>query len=341
MLLNLAGIFQFMNPTYQIAVILPHTQLFGGVKRFFELGELFISAGHKMTIFTPDGTPPAWCKFSGVVDKISNLGNFQLTILFITETHFLQDLLHANSRLKVFYHVGPRANLTEVIKHKEILIFSNSTNMYFDDRKKYGIETIKAVGGVHIPPEPKIISNQQDPFVVMCYGRLARKGKGTNIVVRATEQLYKKGYPIKLLLFDSPLDEKGLKQIQQFKPKLPFEFVINHPVNENPSLFKRANVFVAVEKKGGWSNTAAEALAAGVPLIASNTGTRDFLIDQVTGLKVWRHSFFVKRAILKLMNNIALQQQLANNGRAKMDSFSWESLSKFILNFLDQNLKDE
>ena len=106
-------------------------------------------------------------------------------------------------------------------------------------------------------------------------------------------------------------------------------------------MFKRANVFVAVEKKGGWSNTAAEALASGVPLIASNTGTNDFLEYNVTGLKVWRHSYFVQRAILRLMGDIPLQKKLADQGREKMREFSWNTLADFILHFIEKQEKEK
>lgn len=326
---------------YKIGVILPNCRLFGGVRRFFELGEIFIQKGHQMYIFTPDGVGPDWFQFSGTVDKLDNLHQYNLTLLFITEPVFLINLVNAQAALKVFYHVGPRASLSGVLKHSDIFIFSNSTNMYVYDKKKYGIETIKAIGGVHIPETAKEISSDQNPFTIMCYGRLARKGKGTNIVVKAAERLYKKGLPVKLLLFDSPLDDKGRKQLLDFKPKLPFEFIIDHPVNQNAALFKRANVFVAVEKKGGWSNTAAEALASGVPLIASNTGTNDFLEYNVTGLKVWRHSYFVQRAILRLMGDIPLQKKLADQGREKMREFSWNTLADFILHFIEKQEKEK
>lgn len=330
-----------MAITYKIGVILPHCRLFGGVRRFFELGEIFISHGHEVFIFTPDGIPPDWFLFSGTVASLEKLQEHNLTLLFITEPVFLDTMVAADARLKVFYHVGPRAKLGDVLNHKDIYIFSNSTNMYLYDKKKYDIETIKAIGGVHIPEKAKVITAHQDPFAIMCYGRLSRKGKGTNIVVKAAERLYKKGYPVKLLLFDSPLDDKGRQQIEAFRPKLPFEFIVNHPVDENDALFKRADVFVAVEKKGGWSNTAAEALAAGVPLIASNTGTNDFLIHNITGLKVWRHSFFVQRAILKMLGDISLQQKLATNGREKMKEFSWHTLARFIMNFIDSKVKEK
>ena len=324
---------------YQIAVILPHCQLFGGVRRFFELGEIFIRQGHQMLVFTPEGTSPEWFDFSGSVIALKEIDRYTPDLLFITEPVFLPQLLQSRARLKVFYHVGPRADLRPVLKHPGIHIFSNSTNMYRRDKKKYGIDTVKAYGGVHIPSEAKRIDEKQDPFLIMCYGRLSRKGKGTHLVVSAVKKLHRKGLPVKLLLFDSPLDDNGLVKIKNFDPGFPFEFIINHPVDDNENLFKRANVFVAVEKKGGWSNTAAEAMACGVPLIASNIGTNDFLIDGVTGLRVWRHPYFIARALKKLIGNVSLQRTLANNGREQIKKLGWEPLAAHILAFIDSKLK--
>lgn len=331
-----------MMKKFSIGVILPNTQLFGGVRRFFELGKLWMQQGHTMTIFSPEGTAPDWLHFEGSVQRLSAMDAHPVDVLFITETTFLPQMLQSSAPLKFFYHVGPRANLKPVIRHREIIILANSTNMYRYDRKRYGIETLLAPGGVHIANTPKTIAPPQQPFHIMCYGRLARKGKGTGLVVRAAEKLYRMGYDVKLLMFDRPLDEKGRRQIEQFKPAVPFEFILNHPVEENEQLFKRADVFVAVEKKGGWCNTAAEAMACGVPVVASETGTADFLVDGVTGLKVWRHPYFIRKAIQKLIGNIPLQQQLAGNGYTKIQTLDWPHLAERLLEiFKEQWIKQD
>lgn len=291
-----------------------------------------------MIVLTPDGIQPDWFANTSKVDKIENISNYKFSALFTTEPVFLEALLKATAKNKIFYHVGPGASLQEVLKHSEITVFANSTNMFLHDKKKYGIEDIKALGGVHIPLEAKKIAGNESPFNVMCYGRLSRRGKGTHIVVKAAEKLFKKGYNVKLLLFDSPLDEKSKTLIENFKSKVPHEFILNHPVNDNEALFKKADVFVAVERKGGWSNTAAEAMAAGVPVIASNTGTRDFVIHSETGLKVPRHSFFVARAIKKMIGDVELRRRLAQNGRKKMKEFSWEQLANFIMDYVGKRV---
>jgi glycosyltransferase involved in cell wall biosynthesis len=266
---------------------------------------------------------------------------YELDAVFLTESDFLDDFLEARARLRIFYHVGPRVNLRTVLKHKEVIVFVNSSNMFDLDKRKYGIEAIKAFGGIHVPDLSEKNKDEGDPFVVMAYGRLSRKGKGTMLVVKACEKLYRMGYHIKLLLFDSPIDEISRKRIENFQCSVPYEFVVNHPVQENSRLFARADAFVAAEKKGGWSNTAAEALASGLALVGTSTGTRDFLFHNQTGILVWRHPYFIRRALQQIINDPALRERLALRGREKIMEFNWESLSMFIESFITSRLPSD
>lgn len=327
----------------KMGALLPHCKLFGGVKRFFELGAVLSARGNEFIIFSPDGVAPEWYPDPCPVEPLENLQRHQFDALFITEERFLQDLVHSNATLKIFYHVGPRPSLANALKYRDIIIFVNSTNMYEYDRQKYGIDAVKALGGIHIPDIPDIddslsrdnVKGSKDfPFIIMAYGRISRKGKGTSLVVKACEKLHRKGYHVRLLLFDSPLDETAREKIKNFSCKVPFEFVIDHPVSRNHLLFRKADVFVAAEKKGGWSNTAAEALASGVALVGTRAGTKDFLIHKSTGLVVFRHPYFIRKALEKLINNPDLRTTLARNGRKKVAEFNWENLGTFIESYV-------
>jgi glycosyltransferase involved in cell wall biosynthesis len=76
-------------------------------------------------------------------------------------------------------------------------------------------------------------------------------------------------------------------------------------------------------------------------LIAAKTGTRDFLIHGETGLLVWRHSFFIQRAIKKLIKDKALARRLASNGRATIEQFSWARLADFIEHYIYERLRTD
>src|SRR5688572_11320786 len=96
------------NRSLFFAAILPHLLLFGGVRRFFELGNILISRGHQFVIFTPAGQKPDWFAFHGKVERLEMLKNYRLDCIFFTQAEFLEDILAADARLKVLYHVGPR-----------------------------------------------------------------------------------------------------------------------------------------------------------------------------------------------------------------------------------------
>lgn len=318
-----------------IGAILPTINLWGGVKRFLELGNRFIAKGHQFRIFTPQGEAPQWFAYKGIVERMDAVANHCFDALFITEPAFLQQLAESRTRVKIFYHVLERESLKDVLTYPQITIFANSSNIYHHDQKKYGITPFKAFGGVTIPScVPSFTRRSDSCFTVLTYGRLNMKRKGTRFVVSACERLYKKYKNIQLLLYDTPVDEASEKRIQQFTCNVPFEFIRNHPVEKNYELFRRADVFALAEKSAGWSNTCAEALAAGVPVIGTRSGTQDFLVHRVTGLVVWRNAFSVSRALETLMHNEPLRQRLAKSGHHIIQQFTWDMLADSIEHFI-------
>ena len=162
-----------------LGVILPHTKLYGGVKRFLELGNVFIELGHRFTVYTVEGIAPDWFDFKGETKTFDKLKEDETDALFTTETKFIDELVNANAKRRILYHVRITENLRPFLKHKNIEIFACSTNIYLHDKKKYGIEAFKALGGVNTANyQPKTDYLVKDrPFVVMAYGRLVERVK--------------------------------------------------------------------------------------------------------------------------------------------------------------------
>jgi glycosyltransferase involved in cell wall biosynthesis len=277
----------------KIGVLLPHVKLYGGIKRFFELGNQFVDLGHNFTAFTPAGEAPSWFRFKGNVKNKAELTREDLDALFFTELSLLDEVLASKAQRKIFYIVNPSVNLKKIKKHKEIEFFANSSNLLDRAKSKFGIDAFAALGGVNlnnfsVKKLKPIVPNE--PFTVMAYGRIAEGRKGTMYAVKACERLQKKGYKVKLLLFDTPVTDKIQKAIDSFKTTVPCEFILNHPVEHNALLFHKADVFVAPEKKTGYANTVVEAMACGIPVIATSSGTKDLLFDNQTGLLITRNS---------------------------------------------------
>ncbi len=318
-------------------MILPHTKLYGGVKRFFELGEVFLQQEIEFLIFTPDGFSPTWYEGNVRTLKLSTSDSYEFDAVFITELQYLQHLMKLKTKRRILYFVRPRDNLKVLKKYPEVEVFANSTNGYEVAKDKFGITAFKAFGGINIhtyTPKQLVRKEVSEPVTVLTYGRIVEKSKGTKLVVKACEKLMKKGYRIKLLLFDTPVSAKAEHAINRFATKVPFEFVVNHPVNKNVDLFHRGDIFVAAETKTGYSNTAAEAMASGIPVIGTASGTKHFLFDHETGLVVKRNVRNIRNALENLINDPALSEKLAINGRKKIEEFSWESLASKILEYL-------
>jgi glycosyltransferase involved in cell wall biosynthesis len=322
-------------------VILPHVKVFGGVKRFFEIGNVLIGSGHSFTVYTPEGIAPDWFDFKGNTDVVEKAATAGCDVLFITEPDFLSTLRQSNAKLKIFYAVLQRSYIRRVAREKDIIVLANSGRLYEYLGGKSRENVFKAMGGIDIRKfafREKEMNRPDEPFTVMVYGRFYRKKKGTLLVVRACERLYKAGYNIKLLLFDAPVGDDARKKVEQFTTIVPFKFFVDYPVKDIASLYYQADVFVSAERNAGWANTAAEAMACGVPVIATSSGTEDFAIHEETGLVVWRHPWFIRRAIKKLYNDPARRKLFSINGREKIEAFTWEKLAHTIEAFVVERL---
>jgi hypothetical protein len=129
------------------AVLLPHTRLYGGVKRFFELGAALSRMSHSLTVYTPDGVKPQWGGYDVVVRPLRDLTDAEPDILFFTESRFLDAALESRAKYKVFYHVRPSDRIRKIVKHRDIHLFACSTNIYRSDRLWYRVRPFPALGG--------------------------------------------------------------------------------------------------------------------------------------------------------------------------------------------------
>src|SRR5437867_12554301 len=58
----------------RMALALPHLGVYGGIRRFLELGEVWIRRGHEVAILVPEGsTGRPWVPFSGSTLPLSAL----------------------------------------------------------------------------------------------------------------------------------------------------------------------------------------------------------------------------------------------------------------------------
>lgn len=326
----------------KIGVLLPHVKIYGGVKRFLELGNVFEEQGHEFWIFTPAlEAEVSWFKYKGKLSTFDCIDDHSLDVLFFTEPSFKEVVLKSNACRKIFYIVSKKVKLEE-LKGLGLDFYANSTDM-LKKAEQAGLAAFSAIGGINTKlytPLP-VDKRSRDPFKILIYGRLSKKKKGSMLVVRACEVIYLFHKNIKIILFDSPTDEKASKAIKKFKTFVPFEFVVNHPPERNCELYARVNLYVNAEKGGGWANTTIESMASGTPVISTSQGTKDFLVHNHSGLVVRRNLFSVTRAIWKLIKNKELAETFSKNALAGIACYDWDYLGNKILSELYAKSKTE
>lgn len=323
-------------------VILPHTRLYGGVKRFIELGKIFSEKGHTFTLYTPDGIPPNWTTTNLRVAKFEALATDEMDMLFITSRKNKDVLLNANARYKIFYHLGLVQKSRKMVWDKRLHVFACSSNVARYDKWVFRVKPFLAAGGVDTT---RYFAKKFEPakeggaFTILIYGRVSEKIKGTRLIVKACEKLYPKYPNLRLLLFDTPSNPAMIKAIEDFKTHIPFDFVQNHPVDQNVSLFHRADLFVAAEKGTGWANTVAEAMASGIPVVSTKAGTADIVIPGKTAILVKRNVASLAKGIEKMIKSPELRHELAANARRHIEQFDWQILGERIISWYESKEK--
>jgi glycosyltransferase involved in cell wall biosynthesis len=147
-------------------------------------------------------------------------------------------------------------------------------------------------------------------------------------VIRAAGGLSGRVPGLKLLFFDTLVGQDKRDPRPFIKTRLPYEFYLDLPQSRMAWLYSRADVFVSAERRAGWANTAAEAMACRVPVICTASGTRDFAVNGESALVVpASHPYFLRKAILRLARDPALRGRLADAGLRSISRFTWEALA--------------
>lgn len=313
----------------RISVILPHMMLFGGVRRYIEIGNILSRRGHEYTIYTPEGTAPDWMGFEGKVERLEDLGSAGHDVLMTGSPEYAGYLEGAGAGVKIFYlQIEGVEGERKLVTSGMYRIMVNSSGLARRIRKKYGIEPLLGIGGVNpalFHPVPDVRRLERgNSLRILCYGRLSRPRKGTRFVIEALRRMRRSGYDVELHLFDAVTD--GCEDPRAgFDPGVPYRYYLDLPQERMAAMYSSADVFVSAEKRAGWSNTSAEAAACGLPLVCTASGTSDFASGGENAIVLpVRNSFFIGRALRRLYGDRALLERMGSASREKMLDFTWD-----------------
>lgn len=320
-----------------MAVALPHLGVYGGIRRFLELGRIWSERGHDVALAVPREArdPAPWLPFPGRIVPLDEVAAGRWDVLLSPDPALFRELRPAGA-LRVFYAVLEKAPGAEEAWRSADLVLANSAGMARHLARR-GVRAIPAVGGVNLarfhPPadDPRPRGPVEEPIRALVYGRLSRKRKGTWTAARAVDLAARRsGVRVSLTLFDAP-PPGDPPPPERLPLSVPHRWVI-HPSQETlTELYGEADVFVSAERRAGWCNTAAEAMACGAAVVCTRSGTEDFARHGETALVTrFPWAWTLARHAESLLRDPERRGALAERGRARIAEFTWSRTAETV-----------
>lgn len=317
----------------RIATFLPHVGVFGGVRRFLELGDEWTAMGHEVVLYHPSGEPPGWLPFRGAVRPLATAASESSDVAFCADPHTYAAFRSHAAAQHVYYCViegDPGAGMA--IADAGVRLAANSSALRAALARRSGRPVLDGVGGIRTTwfrPAPE--TRAAAPLRVLVNGRRSRPKKGTDLVLRALAPLIGRVPAFEVVLFDT-VDAHNRQDPRDGAPLPPgARYVLGPTQEELRALYQSSHVFVAAERKAGWCNTALEALACGCAVVCTKSGTRDFARDGENALVTLRHPWFLRRALRRVLADAALRERLAAAGPASATPWAWPVLAGKLL----------
>lgn len=157
--------------------------------------------------------------------------------------------------------------------------------------------------------------------------------KGTPYLVAAVEQI--RGLPIELLLVGS-VEPDMLRRLQN--SLVPWQFIGAVRQDQLPDVLSQSAIYCLPSVQEGMSMTVLEAMACGMPVVASaNTGAADIITDGVDGYVVPIRDVGALAARLELLVRDEGQRiEMGRRARERVASMSWDDYGARICREYDK-----
>lgn len=169
-------------------------------------------------------------------------------------------------------------------------------------------------------------------FCILCVARLIER-KGIKYLIEATDRLLKDNKKVKLVLVGEGNIKAELKgEVSRRGIENQVEFMGLVAQADLPKVYNQAKVFVLPSLNEGMSNTILEAMACGLPIIATNTGGTQELVRDNGFVVPMRDSGAIYEACLKLIEDEALRQKMGRRSRELAEGMSWQKIAQEYIN---------
>jgi len=221
-----------------------------------------------------------------------------------------------------------------------VIAVSNSIRNWalkcFDiDNRKISVIT-NGYSPVNLPPQSRTqmrshLNLTPDDMVLLFVGRGCDPVKGTASITTTMNQLYGKYPRIRLLAVPGA----GFDSAPWFCPTGAV------PHQQMPHYYAAADIFVNASLSEGMPLTIVEAMAAGLPVVASPVGgIPEVITHNQTGLLLRRDRSDLTEQLTRLIENAPLRKKLAQNAQTAVQNLTWQNLAKKTINVYESILRN-
>ena len=172
--------------------------------------------------------------------------------------------------------------------------------------------------------------------IVLYVGRFV-KYKGVEYLIRAMKYV-EHGT---LVIAGKGKLERRLKQKSEMKKLKNVKFLGYVPDEDLPKLYRVSDVYVlpSITRGENFGISALEAMACGIPVIASDLPGVNWLVRDYCGMKVKPKDVLgLAEKINELLSNDALRSEIGKNARKNAEEYNWEDISKKVMDVYEEVL---
>ncbi|WP_164847087.1 glycosyltransferase family 4 protein [Neptunomonas marina] len=164
-------------------------------------------------------------------------------------------------------------------------------------------------------------ANSSDSLALLSVGNLVEL-KGHHLVIEALAQLPDS---VKLTVVGSGPQEAALRQLaRELELEERVSFVSNVLQHELVEIYSRSDLMVLASSREGWANVILEALACGVPVVATNVGgAKEAITDSVAGLVIDERS---ATAIAKAIEEVCQKGFAPEAASDYAQNYGWDEV---------------
>ncbi len=175
---------------------------------------------------------------------------------------------------------------------------------------------------------------------VLCVGRLIFN-KGPHYLLDAAAAVRERGIPLRLVFAgDGPMEQTLRQQATRLNLDDVVEF--RGRCDNVAALLAEADIFVRPSLTEGMSLAVLEAMAAGLPVVASDvSGTRQLIRNDRDGIITAPGSVAdVARALARLLPDAEMRTRLGTNARRRALLYDWSSVAAMTATEMTRSLRD-